>query len=165
MHIRIPEFANIDLRVGKEVSVAHMILYRSLKRKNPYRILIREELTRIESSIRIAYTQRQTRPGRIREIVIDDVEIIRSKVLVPERRVGGHRGTCWSRARQARIQSRCDGQRAGVCVVVATRRRRSRGVVPDEIHGVVFRVVWIFGLPEESEWSLAGDIDLFCIIS
>ena len=75
-----------------------------------YSILVAQEASVVKPSVSIRHAEGQTWSRSVRQVVVNEVQVIRSEVGVAERRICRHREASRTRASQAGVQRRCNGQ-------------------------------------------------------
>ena len=83
-----------------------------------YSVLVTQEASVVEASVSIRHAEGQTWSRSVRQVVVNEVQVIRSEVDVAEWRICRHSEASRTRASQAGVQRRCNGQGRGVGVIV-----------------------------------------------
>ena len=75
-----------------------------------YSILVAQEASVVESTVGVRHAECKTRSSSIRQVVVDEVQVVRSEIDIAERRICWNREARGTRASQARVQRRRNRQ-------------------------------------------------------
>lgn len=78
--------------------------------KAAYSVLIAQKASVVETSVSIRHAEGQTWSRGVRQVVVNEVQVVRSEVDVAERRICRHSEASRTRASQAGVQCRRNGQ-------------------------------------------------------
>lgn len=76
--------------------------------KVTYSVLVAQEPGVVESTVSVRHAKGQTWPGSVREVVVDEVQVVRSEVDVAEWCICWNSEASRTRASQAGVQRRSD---------------------------------------------------------
>lgn len=130
-----------------------------------YSVLVAQEAGVVESTISVRHAKGQTWSGSVRQVVIDEVQVVRPEIDIAERCICWHSEASRTRASQARVQRGCNRQGRSVGVVVRASRCGSGCIVPDDVHLVRRLVVWRRRHAEKCQRTWTRDVELFSVIS
>lgn len=127
--------------------------------------MITVKATVVESSICITDTQCQTRSSRIRQVIIDKIQVVSSEICVAKWCAVGYVVTSGSTASQTAVECWGYGKRRCIRIVVASCTGCACSVVPNHIDSILGVVIGELGLAEQSQGAWTGDVDLFGVVA
>lgn len=130
-----------------------------------YSILVAQEASVVKPSVSIRHAEGQTWSGSVRQIIVDEVQVVSSEVDVAERCICWNSEASRTRASQAGVQRRCNRQCGSVGIVVRASCCSSSSIVPNDVHQVFRLVVRRRGHAEKCQRTWTGDVELLSVVS
>jgi hypothetical protein len=129
-----------------------------------YSVLVAQKAGIVESTIGVRHAESQTRSGSVRQVVVDEVQVVRPEIDVAERCIRWNSESSRTRTSQAGVQRGCNRQSRSVGVVVSASCRGSGCIVPDDVHLVCRLVVRRRRHTEKCQRTWTRDVELFSVI-